>query len=73
MKALHFSELGALAAAAGRDPIPVSVFSARATPEHIEHYASIGVSRAIFGLPPAGAAEVVPRLKHHAEAMKAIA
>ncbi|HLZ32140.1 MAG TPA: LLM class F420-dependent oxidoreductase [Chloroflexota bacterium] len=66
-------ELARLAAEAGREPIPVSIFGLRPDPRAVDHWASLGVSRCIFGLPAAGPEEVMPRLKRCAEAMQAIA
>lgn len=59
-------ELNELAAAAGRRPIPVSIFGGRATGETIEHYQKAGVERIIFGLPPGEPADVLPLLEQTA-------
>jgi probable F420-dependent oxidoreductase len=69
----RFGELAGLAQAAGRPPIPITVWGVRPDPQAIDHFASLGVSRCVFGLPAADADEVLPRLKHHAEAMRAVA
>jgi probable F420-dependent oxidoreductase len=69
----RMAELARMASQAGRAPIPVSIFGARANPDSIDHYASQGVNRCIFSLPPAGAEEILPRLQHFAEVMQAIA
>jgi probable F420-dependent oxidoreductase len=61
------AELQSLAAAAGRGPIPVTVFGARPDPGVIERYAEAGVSRCLFYAPPAGAEVVVPLLERWAE------
>jgi len=61
------AELQALAKAAGRAPIPVSLFGARPLPEAAEKYGEAGVGRAVFMLPPEPAADALPRLKHYAE------
>jgi probable F420-dependent oxidoreductase len=53
-------ELERLAAEAGRESIPVSLFHAPRDEAEIERLASRGVRRFIFGLPPAGAGEVLP-------------
>jgi probable F420-dependent oxidoreductase len=66
-------ELARLAEEAGRGPIPISIFGVRPDPRTIDHWANLGVSRTIFGLPAAGAEDVLPRLKQCAEAMQAIA
>jgi hypothetical protein len=56
-----------MAKAAGRAPIPVSVFGTPMRKEQIEALEAIGVSRCVFGMPPQGADAVLPRLKHAAE------
>ncbi len=58
---------------AGRAPIPISIFGVRADPRAVDHWANLGVSHCVFGLPAAGSDEVMSRLKQCAEAMKAIA
>jgi probable F420-dependent oxidoreductase len=55
------------AKAAGRGPIPVSVFGVPPSKEIIEQYAAMGVDRVIFGLRPEGADQVIPALKRYAE------
>jgi probable F420-dependent oxidoreductase len=69
----RIGELKRMAEEAGRPPIPVSIWSVRPDPRAIEEFAKLGVSRCIFGLPAAGADEVLPRLKRYADAMKAVA
>lgn len=61
-------ELNRMAEAAGRGPIPVSVFGVPPSASAIERYQAMGVSRCIFGLPPAPADEVLPLLARCAEA-----
>jgi probable F420-dependent oxidoreductase len=56
------AELRRRAEAAGRDPIPVSLFGAAADPAAVERYAEIGVDRCVYALPPGPAAEVLPAL-----------
>jgi probable F420-dependent oxidoreductase len=68
----RIQELQQRAKDAGRGPIPVSVFGARPDPATIEHYAEIGVTRVIFGLPAASAEQVLPVLARCAEAMRAV-
>jgi probable F420-dependent oxidoreductase len=63
-------ELNRLANERGRATIPVGVFGARAEAQVIEQYEAAGVSRCIFGLPPAPAAEVLPRLDRFAEVVQ---
>jgi probable F420-dependent oxidoreductase len=55
-------QLNELAAAAGRGPIPVSLFDVEPEAELVEQFEKDGVGRCIFRLPPAGADEVLPRL-----------
>ena len=64
-------ELRDRAAAAGRGHIPVSVFGASGRHEALANYAEIGVDRALFYLPAAGAQEVLPELDRFAEAARA--
>lgn len=59
--------LKAMAEAAGREPIPVTVFGVRPSPEAIEELIAQGVERAIFPLPPKGAEEVMPLLDRQAK------
>lgn len=71
--AARVAELQRLAAEAGRPPIPVSVFFAPPDPAKIEEYASMGVARCIFGLPSAGADEVMPLLEQCTEVARQFA
>ena len=59
-------ELQQMAAAAGRGPIPVSVFGTQPRPEVISHYAEIGVQRCIFFLPPVVEADALLLLDRYA-------
>jgi len=43
------------------------VFGSRADPKLVEDYQTAGVTRCVFRLPPAGAGEVLPALKHAAD------
>jgi probable F420-dependent oxidoreductase len=61
------AQLKTMAEEAGREPIPVSVFGVRPTPEAIEELVALGVERAIFPLPPKGAEEVMPLLDRQAK------
>jgi len=61
-------ELQAMAKAAGKPPVPVSVFGVPASQEAIENYAGMGVERCLFGLRPEPADKVLPALKRYAEA-----
>ncbi len=63
-----FSKIEALqemAAAAGRDPIELSVSGPKPAPEVIEQYADAGISRVVLGVPPRGADDVLPRLDRY--------
>ena len=66
-------ELAQLTEAAGRPPIPLTVWGARPDPAFIAHVASQGAARCIFGLPAAGADEILPRLKRYADLVKVAA
>jgi probable F420-dependent oxidoreductase len=63
----RIDELQRLAKAAGRGPIPVSVFGAPMRKDQVEALEAIGVSRCVFFMPPEGADAVLPRLRHAAE------
>ena len=69
----EIAELQRRAAEAGRGPIPVSIFGARPDPAAIEGYAADGVTRCVFGLPSAGADEVLPLLARCAEVARQFA
>lgn len=56
------AELQSMAKAAGRGPIPVSVFGVRPDAGAIEAMAQAGVTRCIFGLPSADSETVLERL-----------
>lgn len=68
----RIKELAQLASEAGRAPIPVSAWGVRPSLDQIEHWATLGVRRCIFGLPAAGADEVLPRLKRYAETARVL-
>lgn len=59
----RIEELGRLAAEAGRDPIPVTVYAARAKREVLADLAEHGVARVVLWVPPAPRDEVAPRLE----------
>ena len=59
----RLEELRGLAAEAGRDPIPVTVYAARAKAEVLEELAAAGVERTVLWIPPAPRDEVAPRLE----------
>jgi probable F420-dependent oxidoreductase len=60
---------------AGRDPASVEVVPvwAREDKETLEHYATLGVTRAVLGLPPAPADKVLPILDRYRKLMEALA
>ncbi|MCK9517749.1 MAG: LLM class F420-dependent oxidoreductase [Dehalococcoidia bacterium] len=68
----RIKELQQLAKDAGREPIPVSLFGAPPSPEHIETLGRAGVTRCVFVLPPVPADEALPRLSRYAQAAAAI-
>ncbi len=61
------AELNRLAAEAGRERIPVSIYGAPSRPEVIQHYAELGVERCVFWLTSAPREEVLPFLDRYAE------
>lgn len=69
----RIDELQRLAAEAGRDPIPVSLFGVAPNPEAVEDVMKIGVERAIFPLPPRPAEEVIPLLDRQAKVIEQFA
>ncbi|MBA2450227.1 MAG: LLM class F420-dependent oxidoreductase [Chloroflexi bacterium] len=66
----RIADVNRLAAQAGRGPIPVSIFGASPDPKQIEAYEAAGAIRCVFGLPAAGADEVLPRLARYAEVIR---
>ena len=68
----RIKELQELAAKAGRDPIPVSLYGMRPDPALIETAVKMGVDRCLFPLPPASADQNLPRLDAYAEVMKKV-
>jgi probable F420-dependent oxidoreductase len=62
-------ELREMLRAAGRDPdeFEVSIFGAPPQPELIARARDAGIARIVFGLPPAGAEQVLPLLDRYAE------
>lgn len=63
-----------MAEEAGRDPakMEVSIFGCVAKPEVVEKFKEAGITRCIFGLPPAGRDTVLPILDQYTELKKAI-
>jgi probable F420-dependent oxidoreductase len=68
----RIGELQVLTKEAGRPPIPVSIFGVRPDPPAIAHWAELGVSRCIFGLPAASSEEVLAHLRRCVEARDAV-
>jgi len=62
-------EFRKMAEEAGRDPasLEVSIFGCAATPAVLEKYRDAGVTRCIFGLPPADRETVIPLLDRYCE------
>ncbi len=62
----HMAALPSEAEQAGRDPasIEVSIYAPPPEPRLIESYAEAGIARLVFGVPPAGADEVLRYLDH---------
>ncbi len=64
----RIGELQRLAKAAGRAPVPVTIFGCPPDPGAIEDFAAMGVERCLFWLPPAPAEKALPAMKRAAEA-----
>lgn len=60
--AARIAELNELAGAAGRGPIPVTLFGAPSEPAKLEAYREAGASGAVFWIPPADRDTLLPRL-----------
>ena len=60
-------ELQWLAAAAGREPIPVTVIHTKPDIETVRRYADAGVTRCLFSLPSRGRDEIEPLLEEFAD------
>ncbi|HTE86249.1 MAG TPA: LLM class F420-dependent oxidoreductase [Dehalococcoidia bacterium] len=67
------AELNRLAREAGRGPVPVTVFGARAEPKLLEEYQAAGVERVVVGVRPAPAEQVLPDLRRYADMLKSFA
>ena len=64
----RIAELQQMAKAAGRGPIPVSLFGVPPGAEFVERLATLeGVHRILFGMPPAPAEQVLPMLREAAK------
>jgi probable F420-dependent oxidoreductase len=66
----RIADLNRQAREAGRGPIPITVFGARADPRQVEEFQEAGVERMIVGARPAPAEEVLPDLQRYAETVK---
>lgn len=66
----RIAELQRMAKAAGRDPIPVTIFGARRDAKEIEAWAEAGVGRCLFMLPSVPAEQSIAMLKDNAEIIK---
>ena len=58
----RLDELRERAAAAGRDPIPVTVYGASRKPDVLRRWAEHGVTRAVYWIPPVEAGEAERRI-----------
>jgi probable F420-dependent oxidoreductase len=72
--ATEIAALKQLAAEKGRDPksITISVYGAPADADELARLRAAGVTRAIFGLPPAGADKVLPLLDRYATLVRGL-
>jgi probable F420-dependent oxidoreductase len=68
----RMTTLAQLADAAGRGPIPVSIFGMRPDPSTIERFQAAGVARCLFSLPAAPADQVLPILERCANLVRAL-
>ncbi len=66
----RIAELQRMAKAAGRDPIPVTIFGVRRDAKEIEAWAEAGVGRCLFMLPSVPAEQSIAMLKDNAEIIK---
>jgi len=64
------AELQVMAKAAGRGPIPVSIFGAGPNVEAVGRFAAMGVHRVFFGLRPGDTDDVMGQVKRYAEFVK---
>jgi probable F420-dependent oxidoreductase len=66
----RIAQLNNEAVAAGRGKVPVTVFGARADAAQLEELQAAGVERAIIGIRPAPADQVLPDLRRYADTVK---
>ena len=71
--AQRIADMNRLLAERGRGPVAISIFGAPTEPAGLEEYRNLGVTRAVFRLPPAPADEVLPVLDRHAELVRQLA
>jgi probable F420-dependent oxidoreductase len=69
----RFDDLQERAAAAGRGPIPVTLYGTPRDPDRIARLAGAGVHRFVFWLPSAPREVIEPMLAERAELMRAVA
>ncbi len=69
----RMKELQEMASAAGRGPIPVTVYGTPPREEVMSHYIDIGVDRCVFWLPSAPADETLPHLDRYASLIESVA
>lgn len=70
----EIANLRRLATERGRDPssISINVYGTAADPDNLRHLRDLGVTRAIFGLPPAGPDKVLPLLDRYAGVVRSL-
>ena len=70
----EIAKLRRLATERGRDPssISINVYGVPADPEQLARFRDAGVTRAIFGLPPAGPEKVLPLLDRYAGVVRSL-
>jgi probable F420-dependent oxidoreductase len=69
----RIKQLQQMAAAAGRGPIPVTVYGTVPRPEVVQHYIDVGVERCIFWLPSAREEEALPHLDRYTSLIEEVA
>jgi probable F420-dependent oxidoreductase len=69
----RIEELQRLAAEAGRDPIPVTVYGASLNPARLARWEAAGVERAVYWLPSEPAGDIEPHLDRMAASIGALA
>ncbi len=71
----EIAKLRRLATERGRDPssISINVYGTPAVPEQLARFRDAGVTRAIFGLPPASTEKVLPLLDRYAAVVRSLA